>query len=91
MIFNIRIDEERKKRIEEICENLAITPTAYVNMALKKLEDENGVPFDLKVTKKVGVDMAKAVILTRKKFEIEDENVDYDRILEIVMEKRNNE
>ncbi|MBO6232702.1 MAG: type II toxin-antitoxin system RelB/DinJ family antitoxin, partial [Clostridia bacterium] len=44
-LVNIRMDEELKKNMDEICKELGITMSAAVNMFAKKMTREKRIPF----------------------------------------------
>ena len=45
---NIRMDEQVKSQAELIFEDLGLNMTTAINMFIKKVIRENGIPFDLK-------------------------------------------
>lgn len=48
-LINIRIDEEVKKSMEEICKELGITMSAAFNIFARKMTREKRIPFDVSV------------------------------------------
>ena len=49
-LVNIRMDEELKKNMDEICKELGITMSAAVNMFAKKMTREKRIPFDVSIS-----------------------------------------
>ena len=45
---NIRMDEQVKSQAEVIFDDLGLNMTTAINMFIKKVIRENGIPFDLK-------------------------------------------
>ncbi len=48
-LVNFRIDEESKKEMEKICNELGITMTTAFNMFMKKMIREKRIPFDVSI------------------------------------------
>lgn len=48
-LVNFRIDEENKKEMEQICNELGITMTTAFNMFMKKMIREKRIPFDVSI------------------------------------------
>jgi len=48
-LVNFRIDEETKKEMEKICDELGITMTTALNIFIKKMTREKRIPFDVSV------------------------------------------
>lgn len=46
-LVNIRIDENVKKKMEKLCNELGITVSAAFNIFARKMIRENGIPFDV--------------------------------------------
>ena len=46
-MINFRMDEELKKNMEETCKDLGLSMTAAINMYLKRILMEQGIPFDV--------------------------------------------
>ena len=46
-LINFRIDEETKKQMEEICNDLGMTLTTAFNIFAKKVCREKRIPFDV--------------------------------------------
>lgn len=44
-----RVDSKLKKDVEEIFEQLGINTSQAINIFLKKVKSENGIPFELKI------------------------------------------
>lgn len=48
-LINFRIDENLKKEMEEICNELGITMTTAFNMFAKKMIREKRIPFEVSI------------------------------------------
>lgn len=48
-LVNFRIDENTKKEMEELCDELGITMTTALNIFIKKMTREKRIPFDVSV------------------------------------------
>ena len=48
-LVNFRIDEETKKEMEEVCDELGITMSAALNIFAKKMAREKRIPFDVSI------------------------------------------
>jgi len=48
-LVNFRIDEENKKEMEQICNELGITMTTAFNIFVKKMIREKRIPFDVSI------------------------------------------
>lgn len=48
-LVNIRMDENVKKNMERLCDELGITISAAFNIFARKMIRENGIPFDVSV------------------------------------------
>lgn len=48
-LINIRIDEDVKKSMEEICKELGITMSAAFNIFARKMTREKRIPFDVSI------------------------------------------
>lgn len=46
-LVNIRMDENIKKKMEKLCNELGITISAAFNIFARKMIRENGIPFDV--------------------------------------------
>ena len=46
--LNMRIDDDLKKAVDNICEDIGITTSAAVTMFLKQMVRVNGIPFEVK-------------------------------------------
>lgn len=46
-LVNIRIDEDVKKQMEELCKELGLTMSAAFNIFARKMIRENGIPFEV--------------------------------------------
>lgn len=49
-LVNIRMDEELKKNMEELCKELGITMSAAFNMFAKKMTREKRIPFEVSIS-----------------------------------------
>ena len=48
-LINFRIDEQTKKQLEEICNELGITMSTAFNIFAKKVIREKRIPFDVSI------------------------------------------
>lgn len=48
-LINFRIDEDTKKQLEKICNELGITMSAAFNMFAKKVIRERRIPFEISI------------------------------------------
>lgn len=48
-LVNFRIDEETKKEMEELCNELGITVSAALNIFIKKMIREKRIPFEVSI------------------------------------------
>lgn len=48
-LINVRIDEDVKKSMEEICRELGITMSAAFNIFARKMSREKRIPFDVSI------------------------------------------
>ena len=46
-LVNFRIDEETKKEMEKVCDELGMTVTTALNIFIKKMTREKRIPFDV--------------------------------------------
>ena len=51
-VINIRVNDEVKKEAETIFKSLGLNMSVAMNLFLKKCINENGIPFDLKISNK---------------------------------------
>ena len=49
VLVNFRIDEETKKEMEELCNELGITISAALNIFIKKMIREKRIPFEVSI------------------------------------------
>ncbi|NLM19829.1 MAG: type II toxin-antitoxin system RelB/DinJ family antitoxin [Clostridiaceae bacterium] len=54
--ININLNREDKEKMEEICEKLGITMTGAINMFVKKMIVEEGIPFEVSTKKAETID-----------------------------------
>ncbi len=47
VLFNMRMDEELKKDVEDVCKEMGITMTAAFTMLAKKISREKRIPFSI--------------------------------------------
>ena len=47
--LNVRIDEDVKRRAEEICQELGLTLSTAVNVFLRQTVRSGGIPFDVRL------------------------------------------
>lgn len=47
--LNVRVDEEVKKDVEEILDEIGLNMSTAINVFLKKIIRDGGIPFSLKV------------------------------------------
>lgn len=55
--INIRTDSDLKKKAERIFADLGLNMSSAVNMFLKAVVRENGIPFDLKMDRNVSTEI----------------------------------
>ncbi len=48
-LINFRIDEETKKEMEKVCDELGMTMTTALNIFVKKMTREKRIPFDVAI------------------------------------------
>ncbi len=48
-LVNFRIDEETKKEMEKVCDELGMTVTTAFNIFIKKMTREKRIPFDVSI------------------------------------------
>ncbi|MCI8622022.1 MAG: type II toxin-antitoxin system RelB/DinJ family antitoxin [Clostridia bacterium] len=48
-LVNFRIDEETKKEMEKVCDELGMTVTTALNIFIKKMTREKRIPFDVSI------------------------------------------
>ena len=48
-LINFRIDEETKKEMEKVCDELGMTMTTALNIFVKKMAREKRIPFDVSI------------------------------------------
>ena len=48
-LVNFRIDEEIKKEMEKVCDELGMTVTTALNIFIKKMTREKRIPFDVSI------------------------------------------
>lgn len=52
-----KVEPSTKKQAEEICEDLGITLSSAINIFLKKMVQEDGLPFEMKRDRKGPINM----------------------------------
>jgi len=45
--ISLRIDDDVKRKAEQVCKDIGISMSAAVNIYLKRLGKEGGIPFDV--------------------------------------------
>ena len=48
-LVNFRIDEETKKEMEKVCDELGLTMTTALNIFIKKMIREKRIPFEVSI------------------------------------------
>ena len=48
-LVNFRIDEETKKEMEKVCDELGMTMTTALNIFIKKMIREKRIPFEVSI------------------------------------------
>lgn len=48
-LVNFRIDEETKKEMEKVCDELGMTVTTALNIFIRKMTREKRIPFDVSI------------------------------------------
>ncbi len=69
-LINVRIDEDVKKSMEEVCKELGITISAAFNIFARKMSREKRIPFDVSIDPFYSDSNMKA--LEKSKKELED-------------------
>lgn len=60
-LVNFRIDEETKKEMEKLCDELGMTVTTALNIFIKKMIREKRIPFDVSVDPFYSISNMKAL------------------------------
>lgn len=60
-LVNIRIDEDLKRNMEEICKELGITISAAFNIFAKKVVREKRIPFEVSIDPFYSIDNINAI------------------------------
>jgi len=68
-LINIRIDEDVKKNMEEICKELGLTISAAFNIFARKMCREKRIPFDVSVDPFYSTNNIKALSESIKELE----------------------
>lgn len=68
-LVNIRIDEDVKKSMEEICKELGITMSAAFNIFARKMSREKRIPFDVSIDPFYSESNMKALMASIKQLE----------------------
>ena len=50
--INVQIDKEDKEQAAVLLKDLGLNMSAYINMAIKQLIIQDGIPFEITLTKK---------------------------------------
>lgn len=64
-ILHIRIEPEKKKRVEVILKSLGLTTTDAINMFLSQVDLTGGIPFDVRLPR-VKPELVSALIEARR-------------------------
>ena len=48
-LINFRIDEETKKEMEQVCNELGMTMSTALNIFIKKMTREKRIPFEVSI------------------------------------------
>ena len=76
--INVRIDNQLKNEVELIFDKLGINTADAIRIFLKKVKSENGIPFSLKLEKKVMIIMNQ--MRKPDKLYLMDDNIHKNRI-----------
>lgn len=68
-LINVRIDEDVKKNMEEICKELGITMSAAFNIFARKMSREKRIPFDVSIDPFYSDSNMKALEKSKKELE----------------------
>lgn len=68
-LINVRIDEDVKKNMEEICKELGITMSAAFNIFARKVSRERRIPFDVSIDPFYSDSNIKALEKSKKELE----------------------
>lgn len=68
-LINVRIDEDVKKNMEEICKELGITMSAAFNIFARKVSRERRIPFDVSIDPFYSDNNIKALEKSKKELE----------------------
>lgn len=68
-LVNFRIDEETKKEMEKLCDELGMTVTTALNIFIKKMIREKRIPFDVSVDPFYSISNMKALEKSIKQVE----------------------
>ena len=68
-LINVRIDEDVKKNMEEICKELGITISAAFNIFARKMSREKRIPFDVSIDPFYSDTNMKALETSKKELE----------------------
>ena len=55
-VINIHVNDEVKKEAETIFKSLGLNMSVAMNLFLKKCINENGIPFDLKISNREAIE-----------------------------------
>jgi len=72
-LVNFRIDENTKKEMEQVCDELGMNVTTALNIFIKKMIREKRIPFDVSVDPFYSESNMKA--LEKSKRELEKRNI----------------
>ncbi len=72
-LINVRIDEDIKKNMEEICKELGITMSAAFNIFARKMTRERRIPFEVSIDPFYSNSNIKALEYSKKS--LDEENI----------------
>ena len=75
-VINIHVNDEVKKEAETIFKSLGLNMSVAMNLFLKKCINENGIPFDLKISNREALEETNRILngdIKRKSYKNADE------------------
>ena len=85
--ITVRVDGNTKRRFDNICEEIGLTPTAAINTFIRAVLRENGIPFPLKTNDSISQQEWLKAALLQKDIPIETLEADKDGNIIIDKEK----
>lgn len=73
--INIRMEEELKKKFEEICNDLGLNMSVAFNVFAKAVVREQGIPFEVSLKKDTFYNEANMERLTQSLASLKSENI----------------